>query len=826
MFSKIFKKQKFIILSLLILISGLFGLWGLGSYYSNRSNYDVVIGTTRKTNLNYATASAGVDVITSSLQETWVSNAVTDISSLKLLQTSEAWGDPSIAEDFLKFNEDAVVYQYDVHSLDDVNKTSTSYSEVPISTMRFSIAEEIWANDDFTEIRFFVRGAESGEEIYWSTGETVKASDFVYGMKSMANKRNGSANEYIYSKYTHIRGFSEWSNYQTEVIASGGKEDFSKLESIFCNLDEKECGAIDSNGDSIYGVIYSNKNSYVQYNLEIKEYKTFLTLLPNTAMAPINEEFMVKNDLEIREIGTSAETLSTYGPLKVDYFDPAYGAEVSKNENYHASEFVHIENGLFRVVEEPVTQVSLFESGYVTSLISGEVSNKKLITENEATSEWIDWQLDSPVTDNINWNLLPTNERKNSVYYKNPNFRKAMYYAFDRTSWIGFAGAERVVPSSLFIPTRMGYYPDATNNPDIQIPLEEWLYNFKYSPVPESERSTSYAEEEIYLNPYSVESRNKILRTEQEDMDKIEYERGVSEATNSSDPNQNKDIALYYWNEFLTDMSDVGISVPSTISIEYPTSSGESDPIPKAMNYSIFQTFGSQVVEIYPKYYPDPFSIFKSGDWDVLRLGWRPDIRDPWGSASTYNAVDTYLSFNITGGWNYWTGSTETFGNTYGNHDVSEWANDGILVIDEEDWDSIFAYDIEDFYYEGETYSIPSDDLQDVWNWFNGANPTKPELYPDITPGTNYDQVNGITTEQLNMLDEYEKLLFFISLETMVRMGAPTIIYSNTIPTISPNRSPFISSSPGEAPSYGFGYDCNTPPKGYPSCEWILKTRN
>lgn len=831
-------KNNIAIISGLSLIAGSFtGLYFLGKSYIENAKYDFVMGINRKDNLNYTTSSGEVTRIALNFQEGIVTNNITDLASQNLINDKSAWGDEELRSEYESFIEKEAIKRVEDINDDRGTETEIEGQELSLNGFKFSIVDEGWVNTNNTEFKFFMR-----EDLEWSTGEKIKPSDFGFALYNILNAREASAARYMSSKYIDLKNTSIWEKHQNEAISNDEDEDWEILEKLF--FDEANptknviTGSANKGNKSEAAFVFNNDEGWLKYQTNSPN-PEFASLLQNPTFLPVNQVWLQNRNMTVRDMGTSANKLSTYGAFNVSKFDPAYGVELIKNENYHNKDLIPSNSMLFRTIKEQSTQLSMFKSGELSAFHPDEVTDKSTLINDSTGRKFADWQLGNPTTRYMLFNLAPNNERPSAKYYKNENFRKALFYAFDRSIWSAISGNERAVPTTTITPSNFSSFKDITND-ETERTIVDYTYNAKID----------INQKEKYLNAFDEEARLKILNTEQKDLDKMNYERGTTEgeSTNSSDPSTDLELSQYFWDLFLLDMEAINVSIPDGgIELEYLTENGDSDTVIQALRQSLAKTDIPVTIKI-ETIVGSSVPAWRAGNYDMIEIGWNPDIASPWGSLSIYNGVDLQRNFNLSVAWNFWTGSWHTYGNTYEEDQLEKiyqnWSFDGLFKptsfkpSSNSDWtlnEDILNVIPDEITAEKEGGIVIMNGIHDfLENSINISDePSETgSLNVNIDGGKGEDNgyetdiVSGTTQTEIFGLDEQDQARFFIALEAINQEGLGSLQFRNALPNSVPNRSPFMSSISQGYPIQIYLFNPNLKNElGYPSVEDILGHR-
>ncbi len=833
----ILRKNVAIFAGFAIASGGLIGLYSLGKSYINNSKYDFMMSINKKTNMNYTTSSGDISRIALNFQDGIIVNSISDYSSIQLINDPLSWGDEELRQKYMS----ATTQQDTFERVKDINvadgdEEKSDLGDPTLSDSQFSIAKKAWVSENNENWKFFMR-----PDLKWSTGEEILASNFGYALYKILNARNGSSARYMPAKYINLKGAKTWEDNQNNAIDTGEEEDWLLREKMFYDDQNPTKNFITKEANKgtaeEAAFVFNNEEGWFMYQTNDPN-PVFHTILQNPSFMPINQVWLEGNNMSIRDMGTNKETLSTYGAFNVDSFDPDYGLELSKNETYHNSDLIASNTMALRNIKDQSTQLAMFKSGELTTFHVDEIADKSVLLQDSYASEFIDWQLSNPTTRYTLFNLSPNNTRPNAKYYKNPNFRKAIFTAFDRSKYIELTASERAVPTGLVTPSKFGTFPDTSIEKEKRT-IVDYAYNAEIG----------YTEAKRYLAHHDEETREIILATDQSKMDGKDYVRGTTagEATNYTDPIVDKALIQHYWNLFEADMKAIGESIPTNIELEYATTLGDTDPVIQTMRQA-FHTHDLPIKINIKTIVGSLMPSWRSSDYDLIEIGWNPDVGSPWGSLSIYNGVDLSRSFNLSVSWNFWTGSWHSYGNTYTTAQKEQirtnWAADGMFIptkanpLTNSDWvynkanmeqlipDTILADKEEGLEIMNGLHDFMEDSI-DI-----GTTQTPGKLSVNIDGGTGEDRgyetqvVSGTTQTEVYSLDETDQARLFVIFESINQEGMGSMQIRNALPTGVPNKSPFISALSLGYPVQIYAYNLDLKTKyGYPGEDAILKYR-
>ncbi len=598
----------------------------------------------------------------------------------------------------------------------------------------WGVSDLIYTNKTFDYFRFRMRDGSLDDGVStwqsWGAGhedDRVSAADVAFATSRQAPGMYGSSGRYMYTSISKLIGVKEY----VEKDAAISQQDKSRFDNDRTNghLDKEasneaskamyygmvndETAVKAFNEDKSFvefgdtpresGVIfhdplgYENKSienkiqpdgtetgvdySYVDFTVEQGNTK-FPTMLSSTGFWPIDWEWFVRSIgdpgvSEINTFGTSADTFLSNGAQKVTKFDSLFGYTTEKNENYFDSNIVSVNKSLYRMMSEPSTQVAKFSNGEATYIIGGS-SNTKLIQNDEISKSWIKDKLTKPSikymffnmgTDRLKWE----DTAHNAKYTSDPNFRRAITYLFDANAFHEYQSLNTVNAVSSWEP--LGMYQDSNGTDFV-----DYLKATSFKNQGHADSSTPESEQMEYFG-------------EKERRDAVSNPIDFSDP-NLKDPTRSVELSKYYFNVFMEDMHELGVSVDDVIDLTFLTSAGANDPYVKTMQqvlegveYDDPYSSRKIKVKVTPRTVPSTqfFPNYYEGHYDLANIQWGADYLDPWSNIGTLNYSELSRGNNATANWNFWDGSDLTFDDSVYGKDktllAKELFNDGLAQL-------------------------------------------------------------------------------------------------------------------------------------------------
>ncbi len=656
---KKFKQKRATIAFGLLSVLFISGIIGLGFFYAkNGSVYDVTMIGPAIGSMNYITGAGDVNRMTTPIVEGLVIPSVDfedateddtnyERSNAYAINALQAKGGQAqeFANEIQTLFAPLTYTKYDGATIGE----GTSLEYVPPGSKYYTLgaADEIATNADFTSFRFYIR-----DDSRWSNGDYVKAEDFVFAINKQMPLTNGTASSYMLYDYSGIKGMSEAKENQDEDIDTSENSITYGLSKAMRDLEIKVDSEQEANKDTTHGIIYRDvanrgtvgaERAFIQFNL-VAGNDNFPTMTNSAAYSPVNFTWWnqkIGYDSMLWDFGFSADKILANAAYRVTRFDNSYGMTVEKNPYYHGINAMSIETAQYRMVAEASTQISLFQNNYASS-VQGTDANSKILADNKEVSSYIKSSFTPPTTRYLFFNMHRENQTDASIFLKDPNFRRALFYSIDRTKYHTLAGYERTLATSIFTPSRM-YSDDDGDFID---------FATQVSYVNDASLASDPSDT-ISLETWNLEDRTDVLKN------------GIT-SEKDYDPNTNTDYANYYWNLFLDDMEQLGVSVPQTIDLIYLTNNGDKDPILKTLQENLNDSnlvFASRI-NIVPRTQTSAAfwnSYYAADGYDLSSIKWNPDFADPWAMLSTLNLLQPTRKSNATAEWSYWDGSDHSF---------------------------------------------------------------------------------------------------------------------------------------------------------------------
>ena len=273
-------------------------------------------------------------------------------------------------------------------------------------------AKDVKISDDQKTYTFTLRDAT------WSNGDPVTAKDFEYAWKWALNPANNSA--YSYQLY-YLEGGQAFNEGTGSIDAVGVK-------------------AID---DKTLEVKLANPTPFF---LELTAFYTYL---------PINSKIAEANPNWANDAG---DNYTTNGPFEVKKWKHSDKIVLEKNKDYWDADSVKLNKITMNMVNDPNTELSMFESGELdwAGMPSGSLPQDALQALKDE-----DKLHTQPIAGIYNYKLNTT-----VAPFNNANIRKAFALAINRQELIdnvtqgGQLPAMAIVPPTMFPENEKGYFKD------------------------------------------------------------------------------------------------------------------------------------------------------------------------------------------------------------------------------------------------------------------------------------------------------------------------------------------------------------------------------
>lgn len=746
-----------------------------------------------------------------------------------------------------------VSYYGDDGTETDFSKTTTSYdvdSSILFNQISYGVADSIFTNADYTKFRVNIRN-----DALWEDGQPLIASDIVFTISRQIPTLYASQAAYMITSIADLQNVKDTMRVEKSYTilddVYNDRWDLSDLDSYY-SKDVKNVyyGLMptkkykDSNGE-IQETSYSprdlfkysksssefkeeskpdetivwhdrdesveNDNSYIEFNLNTSS-PTFVTQLPSASYLPIDvswyfNKFGTTGAKDMSLFALDDKSFKSNGAYKLTKFDNSYGSTFVKNENYWDANLVKNQTGLYRMMNEATTQVSMFDNGFASYVYSNDTTSKS-IKQNPDVGEWVKDKFTPPSTKYAMFNLSKNRTTEAAKFLNDPNLRRAISSLFDRNAYHRFSGLENTQPTSIFTPLNM--YKD-TEGKDFVDFANETTFEDKYN---------NSQGDPTKLEAISEKQRFDIMKDPTLDP--------------SIDENFSVEKANYYWDIFINDMKELDIDVPSVINITFLTTSGSSDPFIKTLQEGLSKDgvkFSNRLnIVIRQETAASFWATFTPGiNYDLGSILWNPDYLDIWSMLGVFNAHEPSKSTNGTSEWTYFDGSDYAFiEGTYGSKENDDKArtlfNDGISSLFEENETGASTGNILNMDITKLTGKSPEEIantmLLDAINDNLLAKMDKEETTPvtDASEWINSDNrkelTYGINRNKHSSKDEAfdpnnykEMIAAYLVLEAALKDGSSIIVGSNERPSSDPSSLMFEGDPVFGYPNFAFSID-------------------
>lgn len=801
------------------ILAGIGTIFGIGYMSRGMGTHDVVITEKEITSLNYLN---GTSVVTKKLGATiegLIAPRNNDIRSQNILDVNNWDGAEGFAKhgNIMNANEDLMLNDYNQNfdtnfsTIRDSFTEGTEYVSSTDSNYKLAAAEESWRNITKDSYRFYLRDTK------WSSGNVVVPSDFSFGLMLSLNPKTASGTGYIPGDFSGVKGVSTY----IEAMSDNPEPSIGDMRESWVNIAWNMDDGTPPRQISEYGVIYSNSEGYIQYNLD-NENSSFISTLAWPVYWPVDEKFFIEGNYVAKEYGLDGDSLSVNGGFMVDEWKHGYGLSFKTNPNYWAKDALMIDSFIFRFVDEASTQAVMFSNGESSMLTSSDPSTASII-EKPSIKRYIPTTTSAPEVKYLAFNTDDNHNRPAAKYYKSKNFRQAIKYAFDRTIALNLEGKSASAPTGTYTARGMDQY--SVNGYDINSDWVDFSKDFKYTAHKDLANESN-------LGYYSSKDRDDMLaRTAEEINDSKNAAEGWFRG---EDPRKDLDVARAYFSDFEKEMQELGVTVPSVIELDYSTKFAQSDWISKAFQESINEAFNGRIkLNIDYVQEADFKTRFRSGDYDLLYNQWYPDFASPWAFTSINNTSDNSRSGNMTGGWNLWTGSQYTYGDTYMDsyENISSITKDtGLFGVQEDpiEFNRLFgAAEIQFSGIGGKSFRelIDSFKLVDkdgnLLKGDSGAQFTIVDHAGDLSYKDK--ELQGAQTSDIVNLPDADRVKVTMMLELIALEGAAIIPISNEFKTTNPSRIGLYSEATAIGfPSFTYMWDLEKGPKWAPKPEDVI----
>lgn len=255
-----------------------------------------------------------------------------------------------------------------------------------------AMAKEWKVSPDGLTYTFILR-----DGIKWSNGDPVKASDFAYAWKRMADPKTASQAAFLANVIAGAEAFN----------AGKGKADDMRVTAV---------------DDKTLEVKLNQPASY------------FLLMVSNPAFFPVHQASVEKNP----EWAKEAATFIGNGPFKLSEWTHDSELKMVKNEHYWDAASVKLDGVTWKMINDLNTAYQLFQTGELhTADVPADLSDQlfaegKVLTQNGAGTAFYRFNV--------------TKEP-----FQNKNIRKAFSMAIDRQKIVDFITKKKEKPATAYV---------------------------------------------------------------------------------------------------------------------------------------------------------------------------------------------------------------------------------------------------------------------------------------------------------------------------------------------------------------------------------------
>ncbi len=653
-------------------------------------NVDFIITESAKnsSSLNYITQPGNITKFTLPVMESFITPRTTNdpnsvnkqwmehVQQDNKAPEEEREIDKNVSDAIVERDEELKIFipndnsSWDLTGILDENKGSYMVD----SNFALAQAEQIiMDSEDTKQMTIFLR-----DDIYfsnatdWTSKDTpagadyqdkVKPSDFAFNSQLFFDVKNGTANSYMYTKYSNLNNVKEGMDKQADgdsISESFGDptatDPFHKeWGKVIWDLDledlpggnEEHLSDFQQEPKNKPAIVFSDTDNIIQYNLDLGT-SYFYSLFVNNVFWPVNkdwyEEVIGMEPGNIMIHGSTEEHIMTNGAYYVDDFDPNYGTFYTKNENFYLADAVISNRWMYRVAEETTQQALLFKQGYSSYTVLQEGASSFL--EDPELKKYIQPGVDIIQTRYTFFNLSDgKNDDQSSTewtgssddyhynedtrtFTQNKNFRKSLGYALNREHGFKLAGLDDSLPSKMFTGSGMGSV-DMNKLP--KVPNFSWETSSTFDADKGTDNAGTYAPIDsytefiegegivdfvdlgsLYALDESGQTTNETLKN-----NGVALNQWPKELRTDSlkDSRQNREefeayqkearagmdeLCKHYWNAFEIDMNYLKVAIPEKIILHYITPDANTDFWYKGVQNSIQNSPLNGKIEIKP----------------------------------------------------------------------------------------------------------------------------------------------------------------------------------------------------------------------------------
>lgn len=314
--------------------------------------------------------------------------------------------DPGIAQDNTSFTVLNAIYS-------GLTRLDEKGEAVP------SVAEDWEVSEDGKTYTFHLR-----DDVQWSNGETVKASDFEFAWKRVLDPNLNPPSPYAYQLY-YIKNAQDYNE---------GK------------ISDKDQVAVTATNDTTLVVELNSPTNY------------FPSLVAFFTYYPLNEAHVTENP----DWAANADSMVTNGPFNITEWKHNDSITLSKNADYYAEDEIKLDKVKFTMVNEAGTQLSMYNTDQLdwAGRPSGDIPTDQIPSLKE--DEDADLQIRG-IASTYYYIFNQTAEP-----FTNEKIRRAFAMAIDRQQLIDKVTLANQQPAFGFVPPGIKGENEAfrTENPD------------------------------------------------------------------------------------------------------------------------------------------------------------------------------------------------------------------------------------------------------------------------------------------------------------------------------------------------------------------------
>lgn len=252
-------------------------------------------------------------------------------------------------------------------------------------------------------------------EAKWANGEPIDAHTFIYSWKMLLDPKLANPQAMSLGK-------------KTPVEIANAEAYFTQGSSDSISWDDVGIKALD---DHTLEIVLVHSVSATE----------FMRHLSYQALGPVYEplyEDHMNAERTATQYGTSVDKLMSSGPFKMVEWTPGRERVFEKNPHYVHADMVRLDGVVLHVVENPSTQLQMFENGELDQCAIPPTDFERYIDDPRylpVASRYV--------------RILEVNGKHPEKPLGNINLRRALYYAIDRVT---LAELGKAIPSPMLVP--------------------------------------------------------------------------------------------------------------------------------------------------------------------------------------------------------------------------------------------------------------------------------------------------------------------------------------------------------------------------------------